>query len=176
MVPMQSLQTATIATPLGKMVAVASIKGLCLLDYADHPLLARKLAQLKQHFEADIQPGKNPHLQAISEQLNAYFAGQRKGFSVPLVLTGTPFQRAVWQGLQDIPFGATRSYQQQAEALGRPKAVRAVANANGQNRLAIIIPCHRVIGANGRLTGYSGGLFRKRFLLDLESGTSTDIA
>ena len=104
----------------------------------------------------------------MQAQLNAYFDGDRKDFDIPLDLRGTPFQERVWTVLRDIPYGETRSYMDQAIALGIPKAVRAVASANGDNRIAIMVPCHRVIGKNGTLVGYGGGLWRKQFLLDLE--------
>jgi AraC family transcriptional regulator of adaptative response/methylated-DNA-[protein]-cysteine methyltransferase len=109
----------------------------------------------------------------LSKQLKQYFAGTLTEFTVPLDLPGTEFQQQVWHVLQTIPFGKTRSYQQQAEAINNPKAVRAVAKANGDNRISIIIPCHRVIGKNGQLTGYGGGLWRKQRLLELETGKVT---
>ncbi|WP_319805491.1 methylated-DNA--[protein]-cysteine S-methyltransferase [Hymenobacter weizhouensis] len=108
-------------------------------------------------------------------ELAEYFAGTRRTFTVPLLAPGTAFQRAVWEALQTIPYGATRSYAQQAAALGKPAAVRAVAAANGQNRLALLIPCHRVIGAGGQLTGYAGGLWRKKRLLELEQGPAAQL-
>ena len=101
-------------------------------------------------------------------QLIEYFNGRRKEFDLPLLTAGTPFQERVWESLRTIPCGGTRSYQQQAEAIGQPEAVRTVARANGDNRIAILVPCHRVVGKNGRLTGYGGGLWRKRYLLELE--------
>jgi methylated-DNA-[protein]-cysteine S-methyltransferase len=109
-------------------------------------------------------------LDAACRQLDAYFAGQRVGFSLPLELDGTPFQRRVWSALQDIPYGETRSYSQLAQAIGGPCAVRAVGAANGRNPIAIIVPCHRVVGATGALVGFGGGLDRKKFLLNLEQG------
>jgi len=102
--------------------------------------------------------------------LREYFSGERREFTLPLVMPGTIFQKRVWNILKSIPYGETRSYKDQSLALDNPAAVRAVARANGQNRLAVIIPCHRVIGSNGELTGYGGGLWRKKYLLDLESG------
>jgi AraC family transcriptional regulator of adaptative response/methylated-DNA-[protein]-cysteine methyltransferase len=105
----------------------------------------------------------------LNEQLDEYFSGKRKEFDLPLVFPGTPFQQKVWAGLQTILYGSTRSYTEQAEAIGSPNAVRAVAKANGDNRIAILIPCHRVIGASGELVGYGGGLSRKQYLLKLES-------
>jgi len=118
---------------------------------------------------AECAPGFCKHFDKLSSQLEEYFSGKRREFDVPLVLPGTPFQQRVWTALQTIPYGSTRSYKKQAEIIGLPNAVRAVARANGDNRIAIIIPCHRVIGADGNLTGYGGGLWRKRYLLNLES-------
>ena len=108
-------------------------------------------------------------LPSVREQLGAYFAGELQDFTVPLAPSGTPFQREVWAALRDIPYGSTCSYADLAVAVGRPTAVRAVGAANGRNPVGIIVPCHRVIGSGGSLTGYGGGLERKRFLLDLES-------
>jgi AraC family transcriptional regulator of adaptative response/methylated-DNA-[protein]-cysteine methyltransferase len=105
----------------------------------------------------------------LAQQLKEYFEGIRKEFSVPLFLPGTDFQRAAWESLQRIPYGTTRSYRQQALDINKPEAVRAIAGANGMNRIAILIPCHRVIGSDGQLTGYGGGLWRKKWLLDFES-------
>ena len=111
---------------------------------------------------------------ALGQQIDAYFRGELKDFDVPLDLVGTPFQQSVWQALLNIPYGQTRSYAQQAATIGRPTAVRAVAAANGQNKVSIIVPCHRVIGSSGQLTGYGGGLPRKQWLLGLERG-ETDL-
>ncbi len=105
------------------------------------------------------------------QQLKEYFAGQRTEFDLPLAMAGTEFQQAVWAGLREIPYGETVSYGQLADRIGRPRAVRAVGLANGRNPVSIIVPCHRVVGSSGDLTGYGGGLERKRFLLDLESPT-----
>ena len=112
--------------------------------------------------------GKSPLHNQVESEITDYFEGRLQQFSIPLAMPGTSFQRAVWSALQEIPYGQTRSYAQVAATLGRPAAVRAVANANGSNRLAVIIPCHRVIGSDGRLTGYGGGLWRKLRLLELE--------
>jgi methylated-DNA-[protein]-cysteine S-methyltransferase len=112
----------------------------------------------------------DPVLRAAAEQLAEYFAGRRTGFELPLAATGTPFQRAVWDALQEIPYGRTWSYADVALHIGNPRAVRAVGAANGRNPLPIVVPCHRVVGANGTLAGYGGGLENKRILLDLESG------
>jgi AraC family transcriptional regulator of adaptative response/methylated-DNA-[protein]-cysteine methyltransferase len=123
---------------------------------------------LSQRLNATIVQGDNPHFNILAQQLREYFEGKRKEFSVQLYMPGTDFQRASWESLQRIPYGTTRSYQQQASDINRPGAVRAVANANGMNRIAILIPCHRVIGSDGQLTGYGGGLWRKKWLLDFE--------
>ena len=156
-------------TPIGTMVAGATDAGICLLEFTDRRMLETEFNILKQRLNAVILQGENMHFDALRRQLSEYFDGQRRSFSVPLVLTGTPFQIQVWQALTTIPIGETRSYQQQANALQRPKAVRAVANANGMNKISILVPCHRVIGSDGSLTGYGGGLWRKQWLLDHEA-------
>jgi len=161
-----------IVTPLGPMLAGATAEGLCLLEFTDRRMLETQIKILKKRLKAAFMPGKSPHLAALELQLAEYFSGQRKTFDLFLVLPGTPFQGKVWQALQTIPYGETRSYQAQAAAIGHPKAVRAVAKANGDNRIAIVIPCHRVIGKSGKLTGYGGGLWRKQHLLDLERASS----
>jgi len=158
-----------IPSPLGPMLAAATEVGVCLLEFADRRMLETQIARLRNCLNAEVLPGTNRHLGALETQLAEYFDGARHTFDLPLVLPGTPFQETVWDALCSIPYGETRSYQDQAKAIGRPTAVRAVARANGDNRVAIIVPCHRVGGADGKLTGYSGGLWRKRYLLDLES-------
>ena len=155
-------------SPLGPMFACASSTGVCLMDFTDRKILEEEFKDLCKRLNAVILPGSNPHLDLLQQQLTEYFSGKRKTFSVPLHTPSTAFRESVWKVLQDIPYGKTRSYKQQAIALGNPKAVRAVAAANGQNRINIIIPCHRVIGADGSLTGYGGGLYRKKWLLDFE--------
>ena len=157
-----------IPSPLGPMLVGATDEGICLLEFADRRMLETQLARLRSLLRADVFPGGSPQFEALQAQLGEYFDGTRQTFDLPLVTPGTAFQRSVWDVLQTIPYGTTRSYQEQAKRIGRPEAVRAVARANGDNRIAIIIPCHRVIGKNGKLTGYGGGLWRKRFLLDLE--------
>lgn len=159
---------ARFTTPLGPMFAAANATGLCLLEFADRRMLETELGDLQKRLRAPILVGENAHHAQVQEELAEYFAGTRRTFDVPLVLPGSDFQRLVWRGLQDIPYGATRSYQEQAAHIDRPKAVRAVGTANGHNRVAIIIPCHRVIGKDGKLCGYGGGLPRKRWLLDHE--------
>jgi AraC family transcriptional regulator of adaptative response/methylated-DNA-[protein]-cysteine methyltransferase len=131
-------------------------------------MLETQLTVVRRRLEVELFPGSHPHLEALERQLSEYFSGGRQEFDLPLYLSGTPFQEKVWNGLRAIPYGTTRSYQEQAELLGNPLAVRAVARANGENRMAIVIPCHRVIGKDGGLVGYGGGLWRKQFLLNLE--------
>ena len=165
----QELITITrIPTPLGPMLAGATEEGICLLEFTDRRMLETQLTRLRKKLNSETIPGQNPHFEILNQQLNEYFEGKRKDFDLPLVLPGTEFQKKVWAQLLTIPFGKTRSYAEQAVAISNPKAVRAVASANGDNRLAIIIPCHRVIGSDGKLTGYGGGLWRKEWLLEHE--------
>jgi len=156
-------------TPIGPMFACATPKGICLLDFTDRRMLETEFKDLCKRLNAVILPGTNHLLDTVQSEVAEYFSGKRKNFTVPLDTPGTDFQKSVWQILQDIPYGKTRSYKQQAVAVGNPKAIRAVASANGHNRVSIIIPCHRVIGSDGSLVGYGGGLQRKKWLLDLES-------
>lgn len=155
-------------TPLGTVFAAAAEEGICLLEFSDRKMLETELKLLSKILNANIIQGNNPHFDLLKRELDEYFKGRNKKFTVPLFTPGTEFQQAVWKELQNIPYGTTRSYKQQAIALKKPEAVRAVANANGMNRIAIIIPCHRVIGNDGSLVGYGGGLWRKKWLLDLE--------
>jgi AraC family transcriptional regulator of adaptative response/methylated-DNA-[protein]-cysteine methyltransferase len=158
-----------LTTPLGPMLAGAVDDGICLLEFADRRMLETQLARLTKRLNAEPVPGVHPRFADLNTQLGEYFAGERTVFTLPLATPGTDFQREVWDELRRIPHGGTCSYGELAARLGRPGSARAVARANGDNRIAIIIPCHRVIGADGSLTGYGGGLWRKRFLLDLES-------
>jgi AraC family transcriptional regulator, regulatory protein of adaptative response / methylated-DNA-[protein]-cysteine methyltransferase len=156
-------------TPIGMMLACFSDKGLCLLEFFDRLMLEGELFKLQLKLKANFKEvDENSIAKQLDIELKEYFSGKRKQFSIQLYTVGSPFQQAVWAELEKIPYGETRSYQRQADSLGKIKAVRAVANANGQNKISIIIPCHRVIGTNGQLTGYGGGLPRKKFLLDLE--------
>lgn len=165
----QVIDLTRLETPLGTMIACGVAQGICLLEFTDRKMLETELKAIAKLLNASIVQGTNPHFDLLKRQLDEYFAGQRRVFSVPLVTPGTEFQQDVWRALQTIPYGTTLSYQQQALALQRPGAVRAVAAANGLNRLAILVPCHRVIGSDGQLTGYGGGLWRKKWLLDLEA-------
>ena len=157
-------------TPLGPMLAGASDAGVCLLEFADRRMLETQLDRLRSRVGARLVPGTSALLGELARQLRAYFAGELEFFDLPLDLPGTVFQETVWAALRDIPYGETRSYAELAAAIGRPKAVRAVARANGDNRVAILVPCHRVIGADGSLTGYGGRLWRKQKLLAHERG------
>jgi AraC family transcriptional regulator, regulatory protein of adaptative response / methylated-DNA-[protein]-cysteine methyltransferase len=167
------VHTARIQTPLGPMVACATNDALCILEFADRPMLATQIKRVRQHLGCAYVPSGNGIIDVAGAELNAYFAGQLTAFTVPLLSPGSPFQQSVWKVLGEIPYGETRSYAQIARNIGRAEAVRAVANANGGNRIAIMIPCHRVIGSNGDLTGYGGGLWRKKRLLEIERGRST---
>ena len=157
-----------IETPLGTMIACANENGICMLEFSDRKALPTELKEISKHFDANIVQGENPHFKTLEKELEEYFEGKLKDFTVPLAPVGTDFQKKVWKILRTIPYGTTRSYQQQSDILGIPKAVRAVANANGLNKISIIIPCHRVIGTNGTLTGYGGGIWRTQKLLELE--------
>ena len=163
------VQVTRLATPLGPMIAGATEEHVVLLEFADRRMLPTQFARLEKRLGAVFAPSTNGLLRRLDEQLRAYFAGRLVRFDLPLAYPGTEFQRTVWRRLLEIPIGTTASYAEIARAIGRPKAVRAVARANGENRLGILIPCHRVIGSDGRLTGYGGGLWRKRRLLELEN-------
>lgn len=160
---------ARIPTPLGPMLAGATDEALVLLEFVDRRMLETQLVRLRDRLGCFFVPGGSPLLAAVEEELAAYFGGALRRFSVPLLTPGTDFQREVWTALRKVPYGVTVSYGELAEGLGRPGSQRAVARANGDNRIAIVIPCHRVIGADGSLTGYGGGVWRKRRMLELEA-------
>jgi AraC family transcriptional regulator of adaptative response/methylated-DNA-[protein]-cysteine methyltransferase len=157
-----------VRSPLGPLVAGATAEGICLLEFTDRRMLEAQIATVQKLFAAPVVPGSNEHLEKLEGEIASYFAGSLRSFSVPLIYPGTNFQRRVWEQLLAIPYGETRSYEQVAVAVGDKKAVRAVGRANGLNRIAIVIPCHRVVNKNGELGGYGGGLRRKQFLLALE--------
>jgi AraC family transcriptional regulator of adaptative response/methylated-DNA-[protein]-cysteine methyltransferase len=157
-----------IETPLGAMVAVADDKGLRLLEFADRRATQRELSILRRRLRTNIVPGEHPHLDAIRSQLADYFSGRKLEFDIPLAPVGSAFQLRAWEILRSIPVGETRSYSWMAERLGDRNARRAVGRANGTNMICIVIPCHRVIRADGTLCGYGGGLWRKKWLLDHE--------
>lgn len=171
---MQIIHTTVIDTPLGNMLAGATENGICLLEYSDSTSrMEKELKAVSKIFDSPVEEGENKHFSVLRQQLNEYFDGERKEFDIPLVMAGTEFQQEVWRELLKIPYGSTRSYKEQSQAMNNLGAIRAVGTANGANRIAIIIPCHRVIGENGDLTGYGGGLWRKKWLLDLEKGQLT---
>jgi AraC family transcriptional regulator, regulatory protein of adaptative response / methylated-DNA-[protein]-cysteine methyltransferase len=175
----EMIKITKIDTPIGEMVAGSTDEGICLLEFTDRRMLPTEYKDLTRLLKTTLEDGENRHLKTLKKQLKEYFDGIRKEFSIPLVTPGSEFQQSVWKELQNIQFGSTRSYQEQANALQKPDSVRAVAKANGMNRISIVIPCHRVIGAYGHLTGYGGGLKRKRWLLDHEkkySGKPVDLS
>jgi len=158
-----------IETPMGRMIAIADETALFLLEFTNRKNMRRQFDRLRKVQNRAVLPGRTKITQHIEAELDAYFAGTLSEFKTPLATSGTDFQRQTWEALQTIPHGETRSYAQLAEMIGKPAAVRAVASANANNGLALIIPCHRVIAKNGGLGGYAGGLPRKQKLLDLEA-------
>jgi AraC family transcriptional regulator, regulatory protein of adaptative response / methylated-DNA-[protein]-cysteine methyltransferase len=157
-----------VRSPLGPLIAGATAEGVCLLEFTDRRMLEAQFATVRRLFAMPAVPGTNRHLENLADELARYFDGTLRRFSVPLVYPGSAFQRRVWGELLRIPYGQTRSYEQVAAALGAPKAVRAVGHANGLNRIAVLIPCHRVVNKDGKLGGYGGGPWRKRRLLERE--------
>lgn len=151
-------------SPVGRLLLAATEQGLSGIYFEEHKHFKGKDGWQ----QASTQSAAWKHLQATAQQLDEYFSGQRTEFDVALDMSGTAFQRSVWQELSAIPFGASVSYAQHAQKLGNPKALRAVGSAIGKNPVSIIVPCHRVIGSSGAVTGYAGGVERKRFLLALE--------
>lgn len=162
------IKTTKIITPIGEMIAGATKDGLCLLEFSDRQTPLPEFKVLEKFFGSEIKEGRHKYLRQSKKELKEYFSGKRKEFSVPLVTPGSEFQKSVWNILRKIPYGTTISYQKQADILKNPGSVRAVAQADGSNRIAIIIPCHRVIGSDGKLVGYGGGLERKKWLLNHE--------
>lgn len=157
-----------LTTPLGEMVCLAEEGGICLLQFEDAAHFPQQLARITAAAQGLVKDEPHPHIAQLQQELDAYFSGVSTSFSVPVRPLGTAFQQSVWQALRQIPFGETQSYRQQSEKLGNPLAIRAVAAANARNPVAIVVPCHRVIGSGGGLTGYAGGLWRKEKLLVLE--------
>ncbi|MDG1913454.1 MAG: methylated-DNA--[protein]-cysteine S-methyltransferase [Crocinitomix sp.] len=157
-----------ITTPIGEMDVLATENGICLLEFFNREELNDEITAIEDHFKITRTNGTIQWIELMTSELNAYFRGSLQKFTVPLDLIGTDFQTNVWNALLEIPYGRARTYKEQALALGDLKAILAVAAANGKNKLAIIVPCHRVIGTDGNLKGYAGGLDRKRFLLNLE--------
>jgi AraC family transcriptional regulator, regulatory protein of adaptative response / methylated-DNA-[protein]-cysteine methyltransferase len=167
------LKASWLDTPLGPMLAIANEKALYLLEFVDRRGLEREIERLRKKTQSAIIPGSTAPILSIEKELAHYFKGKLTEFTTPLFYLGSPFQRRVWEELKKIPMGQTRSYTDIAKAIGRSSARRAVARANGSNQLALVIPCHRVINANGELGGYAGGLTRKEWLLAHESRLAT---
>ena len=158
--------TKQLDSPIGRLRLVATDQGL------SHLLFDQQVGEGLESDGDEVEADDHPVLAAATTQLAEYFAGRRQEFDIPLDLTGTEFQRAAWSALASVPFGETRSYRQQAEAIGRPKAVRAIGAANGRNPVPIVLPCHRIVGSDGSLTGYGGGLPIKEYLLNHEQAQS----
>jgi AraC family transcriptional regulator of adaptative response/methylated-DNA-[protein]-cysteine methyltransferase len=163
--------TTAIDTPFGPMVAGATDEGVCLLEFTDRRMLEAQLQRLSRLLRQPMVPGEHRHLNALRDELASYFAGTLKDFTVPLIYRGTPFEERVWRELTRIPYGETISYAKLAARVDAPNGQRAVGRANGMNRIAIVIPCHRVVNADGKLGGYGGGLWRKNWLLNHERST-----
>jgi AraC family transcriptional regulator, regulatory protein of adaptative response / methylated-DNA-[protein]-cysteine methyltransferase len=166
----RALRVTQVASPLGPLLLVGDEEAVHLVEFWDRRMLETQFAVLEQRLGAVFFPGTTAPLERMRTELAAYFAGRLRDFTVPLEIPGSAHQQAAWAALRDVPYGETRTYGQLAARLGRPSAARAVARAVGENRFAIVIPCHRIVGADGQLTGYGGGLWRKRHLLALERG------
>ncbi len=170
--PNGSLKGSLIETPLGEMIAIADERFLYLLEFVDRRALKREMERLRTKTKQTVMTGSTPPLLSIEKELKHYFSKGLHRFTTPMHDLGSPFQKRVWEELQKIPFGTTCSYADIASKIGQPTAYRAVARANGSNQLAIIIPCHRVINADGQLSGYGGGVDRKQWLLEHEKKCS----
>ena len=168
------LKASWLDTILGPMLAVADDQFLYLLEFVDRRGLEREIERLRIKTQSAIIPGVTAPINAIEQELKSYFEGGLRSFQTPIKLLGSPFQKLVWQELIAIPYGKTRSYADQAKAIKHPTAFRAVANANGANQLAIVIPCHRIINSDGKLGGYGGGIARKQWLIDHEKKHNND--
>lgn len=162
------LVTTVWDSPIGPLLAACNDDGICMLNYVDRRELEVNLENLRRHFDCAVVPGQHPFLAQLRSELADYFTGKLSSFTVPIAPRGTAFQEKVWAELQRIDYGTTLSYDELASRIGQPTAKRAVARANGMNQICILIPCHRVIAKDGRLSGYGGGVWRKRLLLDLE--------
>ena len=163
-------------TPLGPVLAGATDDGICLLEFTDRPMLPTQLAVLERRLRRPLADGRHPLLDQLADQLDDYFGGQRSRFDLPLVAPGSAFQERAWTTLRSIPPGQTLTYEELAIGAGRPGAQRAAGTANGANRIAVLIPCHRVIRKSGEVGGYGGGSWRKAWLLDHERRLATSEA
>jgi len=166
----QAIHLGWVDTPIGPMIAAAREGALILLEFTNRQRMEAQVETLKKRFKAAFLPEDDAVIKQTRRELDEYFAGKRRDFTIPLDYPGTPFETKVWDELLKIPYGETRSYEQLAEITSSKGAVRAVGSANGRNRIAIVIPCHRVVNKSGALGGYGGGLWRKRTLLALELG------
>lgn len=164
----QVLTVRWMPSPLGPLLAIADHASICLLEFVDRRAIEAQVRALRRRIPGVVIPGTNPILDRLSKQLDAYFSGRELALDLPIRIAGTPFQQRVWEELRRLPVGCTCSYAELAKRIGRGTAVRAVARANGDNRLALLIPCHRVIGSDGKPVGYGGGVWRKTWLLEHE--------
>jgi len=167
---MPNILTSTFKTPVGELLLGSFDDQLVLADWTYRKMRPSIDQRIQNYFGASYQDGENDVLRDTKRQLTEYFTGERKAFTLPLLFTGTTFQHMVWNSLLNIPYGNTTTYLELSKTLGAEKAIRAVASANGANALSIIVPCHRVIGSDGKLVGYAGGLAAKKKLLALEVG------
>jgi AraC family transcriptional regulator, regulatory protein of adaptative response / methylated-DNA-[protein]-cysteine methyltransferase len=165
-----SIAVAWIESPLGPLIAGATPDKIVLLEFTERRMLDAQFASIRRYFKIPIVPGENAVLRKLRQELRHYFAGELRRFTVPVDTPGSRFQEVVWKELRKIPYGKTISYEKLAEKIGSPRARRAVGHSNGLNRIAILIPCHRVVNKNGALGGYGGGLWRKQALLEIERG------
>ena len=163
-----SVVVTLLPSPLGTLLAGATDGGICLLEFSDRPMLPTQLDVLARRLRRPVVAGRHPWLERLQEQLDDYFAGRREAFDLPLIAPGTPFQERVWATLRQVPTGETLSYEALADGAGRPGAQRAAGTANGANRIAVVIPCHRVVRKSGEVGNYGGGSWRKAGLLDHE--------
>lgn len=161
-----------IASPLGELIVASTKRGICLISFLDTNSIINTLKTLDKADTAIFENQENEHIASLISELKLYFAGELKVFTIPLEMFGSPFQIKVWNELLLVDYGDKRSYKEQSLNLGNVLSIRAVANANGKNKIAIVVPCHRIIGSNGKLVGYSGSLWRKKFLLELENNNS----
>ena len=169
--PSATIHTKTIPSPLGQLQACATAQGVCMLHFMDTEYPKKQMQSLITELQAEIKEdltGENEHLTLLEAELGLYFEGKLREFKVALHLVGTDFQQSVWHNLLEIPYGNTISYKTQSEQMQNPLGIRAIANANGKNKIGIVVPCHRVIGSSGKLVGYAGGEWRKKKLLMLE--------